>query len=57
MTDGRRRAIGIAGTSLVHHLDESTLVDVMDISGQAVGQDAILIAGLVATPLAPPAAA
>ena len=53
LKDGRRRAIGIAGTSLVHHLDESTLVDIMDISGEALGQDAILIAGLVATPLAP----
>src|SRR4029453_13646087 len=52
LNDGRRRAIGIAGTSLVHHLDESGLVDVMDASGQAVGQDALLIAGLVAPPLA-----
>jgi dihydrodipicolinate synthase/N-acetylneuraminate lyase len=52
LNDGRRRAIGIAGTSLVHHLDEGSLVDVMDVSGQAIGQDAVLIAGLIATPLA-----
>ena len=51
---GRRRAIGIAGTSLIHHVDEDTLVEAVRIAGEVAGQEAIVIAGLVATP---PAAA
>jgi len=50
LKNGRRRAIGIAGTSLVHHVDDSTLLDSVQIAGAAAGQNAILIAGLVATP-------
>lgn len=50
LSGGRRRAIGIAGTSLVHHLDEDTLIEVLGTTGQAIRGEAILIAGLVATP-------
>lgn len=50
LAPGRRRAIGIAGTSLVHHLDRDTLVEVMEVSGQTVGEQALLVAGLVPTP-------
>jgi len=54
LDQGRRRAIGIAGTSLIHHVDEDTLVESVRIAGEAMGESAILMAGLVATP---PAAA
>src|SRR6266536_1017722 len=47
---GRRRAIGIAGTSLVHHIDRDTLVEVMRITGETVGQEAVVLAGLLASP-------
>src|SRR5436309_2948832 len=47
---GRRRVIGIAGTSLVHHIDRDTLVEVMRVTGETAGQDAVVLAGLLATP-------
>src|SRR5438094_2132774 len=47
---GRRRVIGIAGTSLVHHIDRDTLVEVMRVTGETAAQDAVVLAGLVATP-------
>jgi dihydrodipicolinate synthase/N-acetylneuraminate lyase len=51
MEGGRKRAIGIAGTSLVHHVDQPTLLEVIRVTGEAAGRDAVIIAGLVATPL------
>jgi dihydrodipicolinate synthase/N-acetylneuraminate lyase len=51
---GKRRAIGIAGTSLVHHLDSEEWLEAMEVTGKAALDNAIVIAGLVATP---PAAA
>jgi len=50
MAGRRRRAIGIAGTSLVHHVREEDLLEVMRVTGEAAGQEAVIIAGLVATP-------
>lgn len=50
LSDQRRRAIGIAGTSLVHHVGEDTLVEVLRVTGEAIGREAVIIAGLVATP-------
>src|SRR5437773_12550479 len=48
---GRRRVIGIAGTSLVHHIDRDTLVEVMRDTGETAAQDAVVLAGvLAATP-------
>ena len=47
---GRRRVIATAGTSLIHHLAPETVLEVIDLSGRIIGQDAILIAGLMATP-------
>ena len=47
---GRRRVIGIAGTSLVHHIDRDTLVEVMRVTGETAAQDAVVLAGLLATP-------
>src|SRR5439155_22480787 len=49
---GRRRVIGIAGTSLVHHIDRDTLVEVMRVTGGTAAQDAVVLAGLRGTPLA-----
>lgn len=50
LRDGRRRAIGIAGTSLVHHLDSDTWLEAMEVTGRTVGRDAVVIAGLLPTP-------
>jgi dihydrodipicolinate synthase/N-acetylneuraminate lyase len=51
MEGGRKRAIGIAGTSLVHHVDQPALLEAIRVTGEAAGREAVIIAGLVATPL------
>src|SRR5262245_24622470 len=48
---GRRRAISIAGTSLLHHIDHEDQVRLMDQTGQQCGDKAIVIAGLVPNPI------
>ncbi len=50
LDEGRRRAIGVAGTSLIHHIDETTLSQLVNLTGQVVRDRALVIAGLVATP-------
>lgn len=50
---GRRRAIGIAGTSLVHHIETERLLSLLDVTGRVAGERAIVIAGVVATPPSP----
>lgn len=49
---GRRRAISVAGTSLLHHIDYDDQLQLMDETGRQCGDGALFIAGLVPNPLA-----
>ncbi len=51
LSDGRPRVISIAGTSLVHHIAYDDQVKLLDIAGQRMGEDGILMAALVPNPL------
>lgn len=51
LSDGRPRVISIAGTSLIHHVDYKDQVKLMDITGQQMGKDGILIAALMPNPI------
>ena len=55
LSEGRPRVISIAGTSLVHHVAYDDQVKLLDIAGQQMGDEGILMAALVPNPL--PAAA
>lgn len=48
---GRRRAISVAGTSLLHHIDHEDQVRLMDETGRLCGDRALVIAGIVPNPL------
>lgn len=48
---GRKRVIAIAGTSLIHHISETEQLRVIDKTGQRMGSDGILIAGIVPNPI------
>lgn len=48
---GRKRAIAIAGTSLLHHISAKDQLRLIDETGQCIGDDGILIAGVVPNPL------
>ena len=47
----RPRVISIAGTSLVHHIGVEEQIRVMDTTGRQIGQDGILISGIVPNPI------
>ena len=47
----RKRAIAIGGTSLIHHLDFESMARVTDVTGQVIQQRAVMIAGIVPSPL------
>ncbi len=51
LSDSRPRVISIAGTSLIHHVDFKDQVKLMDITGQQMGKDGILIAALMPNPI------
>ncbi len=51
LSDGRPRVVSIAGTSLVHHIAYDDQVKLLDIAGQRMGEDGILMAALVPNPL------
>lgn len=55
LSEGRPRVISIAGTSLVHHIGYSDQVKLLEIAGQRMGGEGVLMAALVPNPL--PAAA
>ena len=48
---GRRRVIGIGGTSLIHHLDRATLFELVQSTSHLVGGDALFMAGVIPTPI------
>ena len=48
---GRKRVIAIAGTSLIHHISETQQLRIIDKTGQQIGDDGILISGIVPNPI------
>ena len=48
---GRQRVIAIAGTSLIHHISETEQLRIIDKTGQQIGNDGILISGIVPNPI------
>ena len=51
LDNGRQRVIGIGGTSLIHHLDWNTLFEVVESTSQIIGKKALLMAGVIPTPI------
>ena len=56
LSGGRPRVVSIAGTSLVHHVSYDDQVKLLDIAGQRMAGDGVLMAALAPNPL-PEAAA
>ena len=52
LSGGRPRVIGLAGTSLVHHIRPEEHLRLVDITGQQMGSEGLLLAALVPNPLA-----
>ncbi len=50
LDEGRRRVVGIGGTSLIHHLDRSTLLELVRSTGRQLGDEALFMAGVIPTP-------
>lgn len=50
LSGNRRRAIALGGTSLIHHVTPDECLQVVDTTGQVLGEKAILIAGLLPSP-------
>lgn len=50
LDEGRRRVIGIGGTSLIHHLDRETLLELVQSTGRQLGAEALFMAGVIPTP-------
>jgi dihydrodipicolinate synthase/N-acetylneuraminate lyase len=51
LSDNRPRVISIAGTSLIHHVREKDQVKLMDIAGQQMGDQGVLMAAIVPNPI------
>ncbi|MDE0636286.1 MAG: dihydrodipicolinate synthase family protein [Candidatus Poribacteria bacterium] len=51
LDDGRKRVIAIAGTSLIHHIAETQQLRLVEKTGQRMGDDGILISGIVPNPI------
>ncbi|RKU18836.1 hypothetical protein C6501_02295 [Candidatus Poribacteria bacterium] len=51
LDDGRKRVIAIAGTSLIHHIAETQQLRLIEKTGQQMGDDGILISGIVPNPI------
>lgn len=48
---GRKRVIAIAGTSLIHHIAETEQLNLIESTGKQIGNDGILISGIVPNPI------
>ena len=48
---GRPRVIAIAGTSLIHHISETEQLRLIEKTGKQIGDDGILISGIVPNPI------
>ena len=51
LSDDRPRVISLAGTSLIHHVDFDDHVKLVDIAGQQMGNQGILMAAIVPNPI------
>ena len=51
LDEGRQRVIAIAGTSLIHHISETEQLRIIDKTGQQIGDNGILISGIVPNPI------
>lgn len=51
LDDGRKRVIAIAGTSLIHHIAETQQLRLIEKTGQQMGDDGILVSGIVPNPI------
>ncbi len=51
LDEGRKRVIAIAGTSLIHHIAETQQLRLTEKTGQQMGDDGILISGIVPNPI------
>lgn len=51
LDEGRPRVIAIAGTSLIHHISETAQLRLIEKTGKQLGDDGILISGIVPNPL------
>ena len=51
LDEGRQRVIAIAGTSLIHHISEEEQLPLIDQTGQQMGNDGILMSGIVPNPI------
>ena len=51
LNEGKQRVIAIAGTSLIHHISETEQLRVIDKTGQQMGNDGILMSGIVPNPI------
>lgn len=51
LDNGRKRVIAIAGTSLIHHIAETEQLNLVERTGQQIGNDGILISGIVPNPI------
>ena len=51
LDQGRKRVIAIAGTSLIHHISETEQLRLIDKTGQQIGDDGILMSGIVPNPI------
>lgn len=50
--DGDRpRVISVAGTSLIHHIEPEEQTQIFDVTGQAMGQDGILMSAIAPNPI------
>ncbi len=52
LSDGRPRTIALAGTSLINHIRPEEQLRLLDITGQQMGDEGLLMAALVPNPLA-----
>ena len=48
---GRRRVIGIAGTSLIHHVSAVEQIRLMELTGRQMGGRGVLMSGVVPNPI------
>ena len=51
LSDGRPRVISLAGTSLIHHVKPDDQVKLLDMTGQQMGSDGVLMAAVVPNPI------
>ena len=51
LSNNRPRVISIAGTSLVHHVKPDEQIKLIDIAGQQMGDEGILMAALIPNPI------